>query len=84
MFPGYIYMYKDIDKYVHLFFFKGIDNNMNAIYKDIDLQNIKFNYSTNIINNYAIDYKFENKDIIKIYCNLVSIHNKNEKHILTF
>lgn len=84
MFPGYIYMYKDIDKYVHLFFFKGIDNNMKQIYKDIDLSNIPFNYSMNQINDYTYDYKFENKNIIKISCNLVDLNNNTKQKILTF
>ena len=39
MIPGFVSAYKDNDKFVHLYFFPGIDEQNMPIYKDIDLSN---------------------------------------------
>lgn len=70
MFPGFVHIYRDSDKFVHLYFFSGIDDENKPIYKDIDLSNVSFTYTCSKNNN-SIDYKFDNKSIVRIKCNLV-------------
>jgi hypothetical protein len=84
MFPGFIYMYKDNNEYIHLFFFKGINEDYNFIYKDLDLSKLSINYTETKINDYTFDYQFDNKTIKKIVCNLVKLDNKIEQKILSF
>ena len=81
MIPGFVNIYKDDEEFVHLYFFNGIDDNDKPIYKDIDLSNIPFTYSCIT----PFDYKFDNKSIIRINCELVpnDINNKIEKKTLT-
>lgn len=71
MFPGFVTAYKDNKGYVHLYFFPGLDNRGKPIYRDIDLKhlNIKYDFKKNIDN--SIDYKFYNKNIIKLHCKLL-------------
>lgn len=86
MFPGFVYLYKDEDSYLHLFFFKGIDDNLKPIYRDLDLSKIPFKFSINNLDEDTIDYKFENKSIVKITCNLVPndlVNNTIQQKILT-
>lgn len=66
-------MYKDNEDFIHLYFFNGINDNDNYIYQDIDLSNIPFKYICNKESDYIKDYKFFNKTIVKIKCNLVEI-----------
>jgi hypothetical protein len=84
MFPGFVYIYKDKSKFVHLFFFKGIDDEYKPIYRDLDLSKLSINYTKTKINDYTFDYKFDNKTIKKIVCNLVKLDNKIEQKILSF
>lgn len=83
MFPGYVAIYKDKDRYVHLYFFKGIDNLGHVYYKDIDLSNCKIAYTYDIKLDGAIDYKFNSKKIKSIVCNLISYTDKRKTVILT-
>lgn len=78
MIPGFVSIYKDKDKFVHLYFYPGINNDNTPIYKNIDLSNCKIKYEevANIDN--SIDYKFLNKDVIKINCKLLD--NKTKKY----
>lgn len=71
MFPGFVHIYRDDEKFVHLYFFSGIDDSEKPIYKDIDLSNVPFTYTCTNPSNNAIDYKFENKSIVRIKCQLV-------------
>lgn len=75
MIPGFVTAYRDIEKYVHLYFFKGIGDDDNPIYNDIDFSNIKFEYDvvTNIDG--SKDYKFYNKNIIRLKCKLIKSDN---------
>ena len=82
--PGFVTMYKDMDEYVHLYFFPGI-NNESTIYNSIDLSDVKIQYDERKINDGAIDYKFYNKNIYKIYCKLIETGtNKEHFKILTY
>jgi hypothetical protein len=84
MFPGFVNIYRDDDSYVHLYFFKGITDRGDHYYKDIDLSNIPFAY-TCVESVSSVDYKFDNKSIIRIKCNLVPTDSsyQTEKKILT-
>ena len=63
--PGFVTIYKDKNKFIHLYFFPGIMNN-STIYNSIDLSDIKFKYDEVHYDDGAIDYKFYNKNIYKI------------------
>lgn len=78
MFPGFVNMYKDNDGFIHLYFFNGIDDDNENIYCDINLSNISFSYTSTVLNNGAIDYKFNNKSIVKINCTLVQKNKDKE------
>ena len=39
MFPGFVNIYRDENEFIHLFFFSGIDDSGNDIYRNIDLAN---------------------------------------------
>lgn len=71
MFPGFVYMYKDDESYVHLYFFAGFSEEGKQIYKNIDLKSVPFDYELILDSEFAKDYKFLNKTIIKIKCELV-------------
>lgn len=77
MFPGFVNIYKDENEFIHLYFFSGIDEDEHPIYKNIDLSKIPFKYSCKE-NEGSFDYKFENKTIVKINCELVPINEKNQ------
>lgn len=71
MIPGFVTAYRDNKKYVHLYFFPGLDDQGKSIYRDIDLHhlNIKYDFKRNVDN--SIDYKFYNKNIVKLHCKLL-------------
>lgn len=77
MFPGFVNIYKDENKFVHLYFFNGIDEEEKPIYENIDFSNTPFKFSCKE-NEGSFDYKFEDKSIIKINCELIPINSKNE------
>jgi len=84
MFPGYISNYIDKDNFRHLYFFNGIDDNEEKIYNNIDLSvyNSKYDYIENIDG--SIDYKFFDKNIVKITCKLVKQDNTFDIIILNY
>ena len=79
MIPGFVVSYKDNEEYVHLYFFPGIDDEGYPIYNPIDLSHCKFKYTSNTYYDNGVDYKFLNKKIIKLNCNLVEY--KTNKYI---
>ena len=84
MIPGFITNYIDKDNFRHLYFFNGIDDNDNKIYNNIDLSlyNDKYDYIENIDG--SIDYKFFDKNIIKITCKLVKYDNTCDIVVLNY
>lgn len=84
MIPGFIANYIDKDKYRHLYFFKGIDDNDKKIYNNIDLSEYKeeYDYIENIDG--SIDYKFFNRNIVKITCKLVKQDNTYDIVVLNY
>ena len=79
MFPGYVTMFKDKDKFIHLYFYPGLDNINNFYYRDLDLSNCQVEYSESINEDGSKEYIFENKNIIRIVCKLID--NKGKLHI---
>ncbi|MBO5948626.1 hypothetical protein J6Q66_07310 [bacterium] len=79
MFPGFILVYKDENEFIHLYFFKGIDDNGKDIYKNIDLSKIPCKYSEIKNIDGSFDYKFENKKISQISCKLVPYDQINHR-----
>ncbi len=76
MIPGFVINYIDENKYKHLYFYPGIDDNNESIYNNIDLTNYTLKYDKVINSDYSIDYKFYDKHIKKIICKLVMHNNK--------
>jgi len=76
MIPGFITTYKDIDGYIHLYFYPGIDKNDKSIYKDIDLSSLNTEYELKKNPDNSIDCKFLQKNIIKLHCKLLTFDNK--------
>ena len=83
MIPGFATIYTDKEKLKHLYFYPGIDDNGEPIYRNIDLPNCPFKYDKIENEDSSIDYKFYN-DIKKIICNLVKLNGDTDVNVLTF
>lgn len=79
MFPGYVSFFKDIDGFIHLYFFPGIDDKNDLFFRDLDLSNVKMNYKEIKNIDESKEYIFENKNIKKITCKLLD--NSGNLHI---
>lgn len=81
MIPGFVSIYIDKDNYKHLYFYPGINENNEYIYRNIDWSD--YSLKMDVINNEdgSIDYKFYDKSIIRIKCKLID--NNNNEHIET-
>ena len=44
MFPGFVTLYKDENSYVNLYFYPGISDTNEFIYKPLELVNYNFEY----------------------------------------
>ena len=80
MIPGVVTAYKDNSGYVHLYFYPGLDDFGRPIYREIDFKhiNVKYDYVKNIDN--SVDYRFTNKNIIKLHCNLINSLTEEEDY----
>lgn len=78
MIPGFVNIDKDEDGFVHLYFYPGIGDNDEPIYRDMTLKNIPFTYTCSKNSDSSIDYKFDNKSIIRIKCQLVPVDSSKE------
>ena len=72
MFPGFVTTYKDNDELIHLYFFPGIDEDYQPIYRKIDLTKAGVKYEVNDLKDGATDFKFFDKEITYINCKLVN------------
>lgn len=72
MFPGFVTLYKDKDNFINLYFYPGISDTNEFIYKPLELVNYNFEYQKILNDDYSIIYKFANKNIKSITCKLVS------------
>jgi len=79
MIPGFVTAYRDNKEFVHLYFYPGLDDHNRPIYRDIDLSHIDIKYDAKKHIDNAVDYKFYNKNIIKLHCKLLL--NFSEKEI---
>ena len=84
MIPGFASNYIDKNNYRHLYFFRGIDDNGDPIYNNIDLSCYDYQYDFTENIDGSIDYKFFDKNIIKIICKLVSKDNNSDLVVLNF
>lgn len=75
MFPGFVNIYRDENEFIHLFFFSGIDDFGNDIYRNIDLSRIEFEYTRDDRSDGSIDYVFQKKGITQITYKLVPYDN---------
>lgn len=79
MFPGFVSIYKDKDKFINLYFYPGYTDDNSEIYGPIELTN-EYEYIKTINDDNSIVYKFSNKKIKKIKCKLISF-NENVKNV---
>jgi len=84
MIPGFVTIYTDKDNYKHLYFYPGVDDNDEPIYRNIELPNCQLKYDKNINADLSIDYKFYDSNIIRITCNLVKLNDETDVNILNF
>lgn len=71
MFPGFVTLFKDSNSKVHLYFFPGLDENNNPIYKDLDMTKSNLSYTEIDNNDKSKEFIFDREDIIKMKCKLI-------------
>jgi hypothetical protein len=71
MFPGFATLYKDKNQNVHLYFYPGVDDEGNHIYKDLDMSKVNFNFETIENNDNSKEFIFNRKDIVEMKCKLI-------------
>lgn len=71
MFPGFTSLYKDVNGFVHLYYFPGISDTNKPIYMPLDLSSISYDYKFTKKSDGAIEYIFDDKSIKKITTSLV-------------
>ena len=82
MFPGFVTAYKDNNQYIHLYFFPGLDDHNRPIFREMDLKNIKFKYEQRKNLDNSVDYKFYNKNIIRLNCKLLDLNGEEIQKII--
>lgn len=78
LFPGFVSIFKDENKKIHLYFYPGIDNFNQYYYNTLDLSDSKVRYKEIQKPDGAIEFIFETKNIIRITCKLISKYNDIE------
>lgn len=81
MFPGFVNTYRDNNKYVHLYFFPGIDEHGNNIYNKIDMSEYMSSYNMIENEDNSIDICFYNNKIIRLNVKLIKNIDGSEKLI---
>lgn len=83
MLPSVIVLFKDKEDFIHLYFFKGLLDNI-FYYKDLDLSQIKTKYSYKIIEytDGSKEYIFDNKKIKSMTCKLINYKGQEEIKVL--
>lgn len=71
MFPGFATLFKDDEKKIHLFFYNGLDENLEPTYKDLDLPKTGLAYEQIDNADGSKEYIFKRKDILKMRCKLI-------------
>lgn len=80
MFPDFVNVFRDTNNKVHLFFFPGLNDNSENIWKSLDLSKTGVKYDKIDYSDGAEEFIFEREDISKIVCKLVN-DNGNLKTI---
>ena len=80
MLPAFITSYIDNKGYIHLYFYPGLDDNLETIYENVKLEtgNIKYIETSHIDG--ATEFKLLNKKIIKFHCKLVYRKTKETEY----
>lgn len=78
MLPSFITSYIDNKGYIHLYFYPGLDDDLDNIYENVKLEtgNIKYIEIPHVDG--SVEFKLLNKNIIKFHCKLI---NKKTKEI---
>lgn len=71
MLPGFVTLFKDKNHKVHLFFFPGLDEESNSIFRTLDLSKTGVEYEKIKFEDGAEEFIFDREDILKITCKLV-------------
>lgn len=82
MIDGFVTSYRDDIGYVHLYFFPGIDENGEQIYKDIGMSSSN-GYDIVKYDDGAIEYILHSKNTIQIDCKLVPKDTTKETKFVT-
>jgi hypothetical protein len=83
MFPGFVTLYKDKDQVVHLYFYPGVDDKGNPIYKDLDISKTNLSYTRIDNEDNSKEFVFDTKDIIEMKCKLVKTNGDIDYENLT-
>lgn len=81
MFPGFVSLYKDSTSRLHVYFFRGIGDNLKPIYRTLDLTHIREPYKFTELEDGAVDYIFDNPFLSTIDCKLVNISTGETERI---
>lgn len=84
MIPGFVTIYTDKDNYKHLYFYPGLSDDEEPIYRNIELPDCQLKYDRIINEDLSIDYKFYERAIIKIICHLVKLNGDIDINVLNF
>ena len=71
MFPEFVTVFRDRNNKVHLFFFPGMDEHSNQVYKSLDLSKTGLSFEHIIYSDNAEEFIFHREDISKVTCKLV-------------
>lgn len=71
MFPGFVSLYKNIDKKVSLYFFPGLTDEGKPIYMALDLTALNYDYTFTKLDDNAVVYTFNDININKVTAKLV-------------
>lgn len=74
-FPGFVNAYRDDEGYAHIYFFAGINEDGTPIYNDDISINDKFTHKDTRNEDGSIDIKFDDKNVVRIHCKLITIKN---------
>lgn len=82
MIPGFITLYKGIDNLPHLYFYKGETDEGKPYYNDLDLSKCKYDFTSKVYEDGAIEYIFNNSNIIRIRYKLYNYKGEEESSVL--
>lgn len=72
MFEEFVSLYKDIEGFVHIYYFPGIGEDNKPIAMPLDLSSVNHEYKYKKLSDGAIDYTFVEKGIHTLTAKLVN------------